>query len=166
MHPIKYLKHHPMARFFTIVSVAYLVSTFLLSGGRIQSGSMEPTLRTGSLAFYDLAFWKLSGLHHGDIVCFPYSSEMYSKRIIGLPGDTVELQSGQVFINGTLQDEIYLPDGVETDPGDNNTTVFHVPDDSIFVLGDNRCNSKDSRYWEDPYYPLSNIKGKLLIHLP
>ena len=90
----------------------------------------------------------------GDIMMF-YSQEfdeILVKRLIGLPGQTVTFAGGAVLIDGEPLEEDYLPAGTETWPGTAGGTLT-VPEDTVLLLGDNRGNSLDSRYWENPFIP-------------
>ena len=87
------------------------------------------------------------------------------KRVIGLPGETVELRDGKVFIDGEELDEPYLPEGTRTDPADPSRDTFVVPDDCVFVMGDNRGASRDARYWQHPCVPEGDIVGKAFIRI-
>ena len=100
----------------------------------------------------------------GDIMMF-YSQEydqILVKRVIGLPGQTVTFAGGAVFIDGALLEEDYLPAGTETWPGTSGSS-FTVPEGTVLLMGDNRGNSLDSRYWENPFIPLSDLRGKALV---
>ena len=97
----------------------------------------------------------------GDIVIFKYPDDEsvdYLKRIIGLPGETVEIISGKVYINGELLDEPYLSEEPTGDYG-----PYQVPEDSYFMLGDNRAVSKDSRYWHNTYVKKDKIIAKAFV---
>ena len=96
-----------------------------------------------------------------DIVIFKYPDDEsvdYLKRIIGLPGETVEIISGKVYINGELLDEPYLSEEPTGDFG-----PYQVPEDSYFMLGDNRAVSKDSRYWHNTYVKKEKIIAKAFV---
>ncbi len=189
------------------VVIAVIIRTFLFEPFNIPSGSMIPTLLVGDYLFvakYSYGFshfsfpfspdWfsgRIFGSvpHRGDVVVFRYPpdpSEDYIKRVIGLPGDHVQVREGQLYINGQLvprepagdyvtdEDGIHmvlrrykedLPGGVAhyllkaTDQGDmNNTNEYVVPTGELMVLGDNRDNSADSRFWG--YVPMENLVGK------
>ncbi len=125
----------------------------------VQSGSMEPTLMTGSTVVYNRLD---KTLNRGDIVAFisdEYYGEIFSKRIIGIPGDRIEFKDGNVVINGDILDEKgYLSADVETLPMYKGM-IYNVPKDCYFMLGDNREYSADSRIWNDPYINNSKIIG-------
>ena len=150
----------------TIVSLAiYFVALWLFlfvltAHGRIISGSMEPTLMTGDICFYNRLAYIFGEPARGDIVLFKTAGEKdpLAKRIIGLPGDHVSFSDGYVFINDTPVVEEYIGEDVET----NCWLSFDVPEGSYFVLGDNRENSYDSRYWEEPFVAKKNIIGRYI----
>ncbi len=138
---------------FLIVSLYLIIFTQV----RVASSSMEPTLMTGDRAMITNE-WLFYKPERGDIVGFAMGNELWIKRVIGLPGDTVEILDGLVYINGELLDEPYLPEYTLT-----FTTFqdkFVVPEKCVFLMGDNRNNSFDSRFWDDPYVPVNHIIGE------
>ena len=138
------------------VGIAFVIFKFVLIIGIVPSGSMEPSIAAGSVFIgTHLPVNSCKNLQRGDIITFvksDISNETLLKRIIGLPGDTVHI-SGAVYVNGERLDEsAYLPSDTCTAPGP--TSEFVVPDGSYLVLGDNRANSYDSRFWT--VYPFVN----------
>ena len=142
--------------------IAFVVAAFLqntvIASARIPTGSMETTVMTGSRIIIN----RLAYLNHdpkrGDIVTFYYPDDgktMYLKRIMGLPGETIEGIDGIIYIDGTALKEDYTTEKFLTDFG-----PFTVPEDSYFMLGDNRNHSLDSRYWENTYVERDKIIGK------
>jgi len=131
---------------------------------RVESVSMQPTLFAGDMVIVNkLAYRFINSPHRGDVIVFKYppdpDSIPYIKRIIGLPGDQVHITNGKVYINSQPVDEPYLK--VSTNRGGDWT----VPDRQLFVMGDNRNNSRDSRAWG--FVPFENIIGRAeLIYLP
>lgn len=125
------------------IAIAIFVRTFVFEPIRVDGESMSPTLHSHQ----SLGVEKVSryfGLpERGEIVIvhYPKSDDAFVKRVIGLPGDTVEIRDSMVYINGQPLSEDYT--GKEPY---NNMAAVTVPDDSIFVMGDNRANSQDSRY--------------------
>lgn len=130
---------------------------------RSTSGSMEPTIMVGDYGVMYKYAYKHSAPKHGDLIVFTYHGETGGKRVIGTPGDTISFQDGYVYRNGKRLKENYLPSS------DTETICyqeFKVPAGSVFVMGDNREISYDSRAWKDPYIPYSHIKGKILFIVP
>ena len=129
---------------------------------------MEPTIEPKSF----IINWRFPFLvrdpipNHGDIVVFRPGGQdrrLLVKRVIGLPGDQISFEGGYVFRNGEKLEEPYLQaDGVTY----SDTERFSVPDGCIFVMGDNRLHSRDSRYMENPFLPVKNILAKELVSFP
>ncbi len=129
---------------------AFLVKTFLFQAFYIPSGSMEPTLQIGDRVLVSKLSYRLGDIDRGDLVVFkrpdlPAGAEAavkdLIKRVIALPGETVETRDGSVYIDGEKLDEEYLPGGSYSD----NVPKQVVPDGTVWVMGDNRGNSRDSR---------------------
>jgi signal peptidase I len=130
---------------------------------RVESVSMQNTLFAGDFVFVNKLAYKLGKPERGDVIVFKYPPDPtqipYIKRVIGLPGDQINITDGQVFINGQPLNEPYL------DAATARGGSWTVPPDSLFVMGDNRNNSSDSRSWG--YVPFENIMGRAeVIYLP
>jgi signal peptidase I len=145
------------------VLVALLLRTFVVQTFYIPSGSMEPTLQVGDRILVNKLSYDLHSVHRGDIVVFsrppaedcggPEVNDLV-KRVIGLPGDVLSLSGGYVYVDGKRLDETWLPQseqGITTSgPGQTNYNLsqsYRVPANDYFVMGDNRTDSCDSRYW-------------------
>jgi signal peptidase I len=138
--------------------VALVVKTFLFQAFFIPSGSMEPTLEKGDRVLVNKLSYDLHDVHRGDVIVFeldpgdvgPDGIKDLIKRVIGLPGDVIETRDGVVYINDQPLDEPYLTDGTKTgDATDGQNPSIErqtVPEGHVYVLGDNRSNSADSRY--------------------
>lgn len=146
-----------------VVVVVLIVNNFLLINARVPSESMEKTIMTGDRFFGNRLAYLFDDPERFDIVVFKYpddESQLFVKRVIGLPGETVEIKGGKVYINGseTPLDDSFTP---ETPTGDYGPYV--VPDGSYFMLGDNRNHSGDSRFWKQPYVEKEKIVGKAIF---
>lgn len=126
----------------------------------IASGSMEPTIHSGSIVMVERSPL-VRKYGRKDVVVFPDpidSGILYCKRIIGMPGDVVEIVEGRTYINGEELSEPYLENAFTGSNG-----PFTVPDGCFFVMGDNRAHSVDSRFWSEPYIREEDIKGKVIV---
>lgn len=169
--------------------LAMVIRTFVIQAFKIPTGSMRPTLLEGDLILvnkfiygakmplpekYAQALFKrdeirlpaVRDLRRGDVVVFIYPedpSKDFIKRMVGLPGDTVEIRKGTIYINqeplqtNEFNQRYYYNYGDFAQTGEK----IIVPADSYFVLGDNSASSKDSRYWG--FVPRKNILGKALV---
>ncbi|WP_230397317.1 signal peptidase I [Novisyntrophococcus fermenticellae] len=146
-----------------IVLLAAGVSFFFCKSIVLQEGSMEPTLKAGDRVLINSASYKLSSPKRGDIIVYRTTedakSSLHVKRIIGLPGETVQIKDGQILIdNKTYVEKKGFP--AITNPGLAEDTV-KLGSGEYFVLGDNRNNSEDSRHVDMGNIKKKNIIGKL-----
>ena len=144
-----------------VVAILY-VFNFVLLAGMISSGSMEPTLMTGSVMFGNRLAYVKNDVQRGDIIFFKHENSVAGKRVIGIAGDKIEFFDGDVYLNGEKLEEDYLAFDTDT----NCSESFVVPEGKLFVMGDNRENSSDSRAWENPYVDPSDIVAKLIFVTP
>jgi len=152
------------------VVLALFIRTFVVQAFKIPSGSMIPTLLIGDHILVNKFIYRFTNPARGDVIVFKYpqdESRDFIKRVIGLPGDTVEVRKKSVYINGeplqenfTVQheDSTLLPR--LTSPRDYFGPVV-VPPGTYFVMGDNRDNSQDSRFWG--FLKMGEIKGKAFL---
>jgi signal peptidase I len=168
------------------VILALFIRTFVVQAFKIPTGSMENNLLIGdhllvnkfvfapTLTSLERTLLPIDSIARGDIIVFKYPEDPerdFIKRVIGLPGETLELKNKQVHINGMPLEEPYVhflfPAG---NPGEADFTDFDVrrnygpvtvPPDMYFMMGDNRDNSQDSRYWG--FMPRSYVRGKALF---
>ncbi len=160
------------------IAIALFIRAFVIQAFRIPSGSMEPSLMVGDhilvtkftygvkLPFINKTIIPVGGPKREDVVVFIFpqdKSKDFIKRVIALPGETVEIRDNKIYINGK-----FYPDPYGHYQDKRGTYVFRgrygpvtVPDGHIFVLGDNRDHSYDSRYWG--FVPMEYLKGKALI---
>lgn len=156
--------------FLSVLILVLFIRTFVGEATVVPSGSMEKTILVGDHVFLNKLVYgpqvpftrlHLPGLRpvqRLDIVAFrfpPDPSQTFVKRVIGLPGEVVEIRHGQVFIDGRKLEEPYLVR--ENHRLRDNFGPVQVPPDHYFVLGDNRDNSADSRYWG--FVPRANVVG-------
>lgn len=163
------------------ILMALIIKAFIVQAFKIPSGSMIPTLKIGDhilvnkfiygtkIPFTDKIIIPIKRPLRGDIVVFKFPEDEkkdFIKRVVGLPGDTVEIRNKRVYINGNPVEELFAahsdsiiyPSGIQ--PRDNFGPVV-VPEESYFVMGDNRDFSLDSRYWG--FVKLNKIKGKAFV---
>ena len=164
--------------------LALIIRTFVVQAFKIPSGSMEDTLLIGDhllvnkfiygtqLPFSDDPILAIRQPERGDIIVFEFPEDKdksyfkrrdFIKRVVGLPGDTIEIRNKNVFVNGEryiTPEAVYKDGNLTAGPRDNMPPVT-VPDDSYFVMGDNRDRSYDSRFWR--FVDRSAIKGLAFI---
>ena len=130
--------------------------------GRVPSESMEPTLMVHDWLIGDRHAYEEEKPQRGDIVMFYQKDENETmvKRVIGLPGETVEIKDGKVYIDGseTALDDSFIPEKMQGSFG-----PYTVPDNCYFMLGDNRNDSKDSRFWKNTFVRFDQIIGKAVV---
>lgn len=162
-----YLKHTLIKDILTICFMTYFIIHFVGFRAVIPSGSMEPTLQVGNYYLVNRMttyFGANKGLDFLDIVVFTHEEEFGNddfivKRVIGLPGDSIEIRGGRVYRNGEVIAENY----VKNKEFSFMMEEIIIPNDGIFVLGDNRTNSHDSRFWENQIVLLDNIVGEMIV---
>ena len=161
--------------------LAVFIRTFIIQAFKIPSGSMEPTLLIGDHLLVNKFFYGIRNPFNGetwipiekperrDIIVFEYPvnpEQDFIKRVIGIEGDTIEMVDKNLFVNGkpfVVKSAVYRDPTIfprEIQPRDNFGPIT-VPKDSLFVMGDNRDNSYDSRFWK--FVRLNEVKGKAII---
>ena len=167
--------------FAVAIVLALIIRTFVVQAFKIPSGSMEPTLLVGDhilvnkfiygehIPFTNIKVLDFRDPKRGEIIVFVYpkdESKDFIKRVMGVGGDKVEIKDKQLFINdkryddpyGFYKDNAIIPAHVQ--PRDNFGPVV-VPEDSLFVMGDNRDRSADSRFWG--FVKINQVKGKAFL---
>ena len=144
----------------TVAAIAVLVATLWLPVLQIYGSSMTPTLQDGEIVFSV----KTTDMVPGDVIAFYYNNKILVKRVIAGPGDWVDIsQDGTVFVNGTELEEPYL---AEKSFGDTDIELpYQVPDGRIFVMGDHRATSVDSRHIAVGCVAEEQIVGKIVFRV-
>jgi signal peptidase I len=160
------------------IILALFIRTFVVQAFKIPSGSMEPTLLIGdhllvnkfiygiTIPFTDKKIFEFKNPKQNDVIVFKYPLEPkkdFIKRVIGTEGDKIEIKNKKIFINGELYKDnrgVYTDRNLVRGPRDNLPTVT-VPPNHLFVMGDNRDNSHDSRFWG--FVNVNKVRGKAFI---
>ena len=148
----------------TAVILAFGIRTFVAEARYIPSSSMEPTLQINDRLIIEKITYRFNSPERGDIVVFNPTealkeknfNDAFIKRIIGVPGDMVQVKQGQVYLNGELIEEDYISEAPAYEYG-----PVTVPENQYLVLGDNRNNSYDSHYWG--FVPKEKLIGKAFV---
>ena len=148
----------------TAAVLAFGIRTFVAEARYIPSSSMEPTLEINDRLIIEKISYRLRSPQRGDVVVFSPTDTLreqkfkdaFIKRVIGLPGDTVEVKGGTVYVNNRALREKYIEEAPEYQYG-----PVKVPEDKYLVLGDNRNNSYDSHYWG--FVPRKNLIGRAVV---
>nr|WP_317359571.1 signal peptidase I [uncultured Tyzzerella sp.] len=145
------------------VIVAFIITNFIIVNAVVPTGSMKNTILPNDRLIAFRLSYLFSEPQRGDIVVFKApddESVLYVKRIIGLPGETVNIVDGKVYINDSnepLEDDYIMEEML------GSFGPYVVPEGSYFMMGDNRNDSQDSRYWTNTFLPEDNILGKVIF---
>ncbi|WP_196594298.1 signal peptidase I [Pectinatus sottacetonis] len=143
------------------VVLALFIRHFIVELYLVDGPSMEPTLENHERLVVNKFVYRFREPKKGEVLIFQYPkdpSRDFIKRVIALPGDTIEIKNGHVFVNGKLQNEPYI---LSQTKGDYPLTT--IPAGHIFVMGDNRNNSEDSRFPDVGFVPFNLIRGKAVL---
>jgi signal peptidase I len=143
------------------VGLALFIRTFLVEPYMVSGPSMRPTLQNAERLIVNRLVYRIREPQRGEIIVFKYPSDPrrdFIKRVIAVGGDTIEIKDGKTFVNGDQLNETYIKEPFHT-----NYPKVTVPKGFIFVMGDNRNNSEDSRYADVGFVDLSLVKGKAAI---
>lgn len=150
--------------FMGALLLSLAIKTFLIDNRLIPTSSMVPTVPVGGRILVNRLVYDFSEPQFQDIVVFEPTDSTKAevqrnddmlKRVIGLPGDVVQVQAGQLYLNGEAIEEPYLAEEMTYEFG-----PVTVPEDSVLLLGDNRNASFDAHMWSNPFVPMKNVKGK------
>lgn len=157
---------HFLFELIEIVVIAFILSwvlrTFVIEARIVPTGSMLPTIQLNDRVIVDKFFFKhFDQIRHGDIIVFhpppeAHATDDYIKRVVGLPGDKVEIRNHTTYVN---DQPVYEPYVVNKSIIDFEPVI--IPENTVFVMGDNRNNSADSREWG--VLPVQNITGRTLF---
>lgn len=142
---------------------ALIIGQFIIVNAQVPTGSMLDTIQEHSRIVAFRLSYVFSEPERFDVVVFKYpddEKEWYVKRIIGLPGDKIDIRSGKVYVNDSLEP---LDDSFVREAPYGNFGPYIVPEGCYFMMGDNRNNSEDSRYWHNTYVEKSKILGKVIF---
>lgn len=151
-----------VAILIVVAAIAVIAATMMFPILRIYGNSMTPTLEEGNI----VVTLKGTGYERGDLIAFYYNNKILVKRVIAMPGEWVNIdESGRVYINDILQEEEYLADG-ERDMGECDIELpYQVPEGRVFVMGDHRSVSIDSRSSTIGCVSEEQIVGRLLLKI-
>lgn len=155
--------------FALAIGLALALKNYVIINATVPTGSMEHTIEPGDDLFGLRLTYHFSEVQRGDIIIFRFpddETQKYVKRVIGLPGETVTVNDGKIYIDDseTPLEEPYLKDEWVQATG---PFEFEIPEDSYLVMGDNRNDSYDARYWENTYVTRDEIIGKAyMIYYP
>ncbi len=141
--------------------IAFVIRYFIVELYLVDGPSMRPTLQSAERLVVNKFIYRFRAPERGEILVFRYPkdpSRDFIKRVIAVPGDTIEIKDGRVFVNQQLMNEPYI---LSKTRGDYPLTT--VPEGHIFVMGDNRNNSEDSRFADVGFVPYNLIKGKAVL---
>lgn len=144
--------------------VIFLIMNVFIFNAVVPTSSMEDTIYPGDKIFGSRLSYLFKEVERGDIVIFEsnYESKYLVKRVIGLPGEVVDIKDGCVYIDGKKLDEPYLKIQNQTHPYELQTP-YTVPDGMYLLLGDNRTNSNDGRMWDEPCISKDSIKAEVFL---
>lgn len=151
--------------FAVALAVALILKNYVIINADVPTGSMENTIMPGDRLIGSRLSYLRKEPERGDIVIFRYPDNeeaLYVKRVIGLPGETVDIKDGLIYINGSEEPltEDYLKEEWTVATGDYH---FEIPEDSYLMMGDNRNDSWDARYWNNTYVQSEKILGKAIV---
>lgn len=151
--------------FVLALVVALVLKNYIIINADVPTGSMENTIMPGDRLIGNRLAYLKAEPERGDIVIFRYpddEEDLYVKRVIGLPGETVDIRDGKIYIDGASEPllEDYLKEEWTVATG---TYHFEIPEESYLMLGDNRNDSWDARYWTNTYVHQEKILGKAIV---
>ncbi len=143
------------------IIMALMIRTFIVELYVVDGPSMKPTLQNAERLVVNKFIYYVREPHKGEIIVFRYPSDTsrdFIKRVIATAGDTIEIKDGRVYVNDQLQREDYILEKTRSE-----YPKATIPEGTVFVMGDNRNNSEDSRFSDVGFVPLDLVKGKAVL---
>jgi len=145
------------------IAIAFICNQFIIVNAKVPTGSMKDTIMEGNRLIGFRLSYLFSDPKRLDVVIFKYpddETQNYVKRVIGLPGDIVVIKDGKVYVNDVMLDEPYIREPMSVN---SQVLTYSVPKGYYFMLGDNRNNSADSRFWKNTYVAENKILAKAIF---
>jgi len=168
---MRYLMKEWVEPIIIAVILALIIRAFIVQAFKIPTGSMRPTLMEGDRLLVNKFIYRFKEPERGDIIVFSSPEDIkkdFIKRLVGLPGEDIEISNGTILVNGKATDkDSVMRERYYYNRGDfgREDEGVRIPDDAFYVLGDNSISSRDSRYWG--FMPKKYLKGKaFLIYWP
>lgn len=152
----------------TAAVIAFVLNNFIIANSKVPTGSMETTIMSGDRVIGSRLSYKFGQAERGDIAIFIYPDDeaqgiktYYVKRVIGMPGDIIDIVDGKIYINNsdTPLEEPYLHEEMDPEPPQH----YEVPENSYFMMGDNRNYSNDARRWKNKYVKEEKLVAKVMF---
>ena len=143
------------------LAIGLILSKYVIANAQVPSSSMETTVMAGDRIFINRLSYVFGEPQRGDIVTFIYPDDgetLYLKRVMGLPGETIQGKGGVIYIDGNPLEKDFTQEISYDDFG-----PYTVPEDCFFMMGDNRNDSWDSRYWKHTFVEKEDIVGKAVV---
>lgn len=143
------------------LAIGLMLNKYVIANAQVPTGSMETTVMAGDRIFVNRLSYVFGEPGRGDIVTFIYPDDgqtLYLKRVMGLPGETIQGKNGIIYIDGEVLEKDFTQEVSYEDFG-----PYTVPDGCYFMMGDNRNDSWDSRYWEHTFVEKEEIIGKAVV---
>ncbi len=150
-----------LAMVVAALAIGIILNKFVIANAQVPSSSMETTVMAGDRIFVNRLSYAFAEPRRGDIVTFIYPDDgetLYLKRVMGLPGETIQGKDGIIYIDGKALEHDFTQEVSYEDFG-----PYTVPEGSYFMMGDNRNDSWDSRYWEHTFVEKEDIIGKAFV---
>jgi signal peptidase I len=142
----------------TVIIISLIIRFFIIENVEIVGQSMEPTFQNGDWVVMDKISYRFTDPKIGDVVIVDLGNKKLIKRVVGTPGDHIYIKDGALYRNGEKVKEDYIKE-----PMDGEMTDYVVPQGDVYVMGDNRNNSADSRYYGP--FEKSQLNGRIIFEI-